>query len=81
MNGDGPHDVWLTVFERVRSDQASTMDALAALGHLKEYVRDREARLVTRARQESRTWVDIADALRRDIGLMELLHGRRRHEP
>lgn len=60
--------------------KTSTMDALVALGRVKDYVREREVYLVTRARQESHAWTDIAEALHRDLSLMELLHGRPRHE-
>lgn len=74
-------DPLLDVVHRVRSEQVATMDALAALGRLKDFVRDRETRLVMRAREESHAWAEIADALHRDLALMELLHGRRRHEP
>jgi len=52
------------------------MAGLEAVGLLKDWLRDREVQLVVRAREETHTWADIAEALHRDLSLMELLHGR-----
>jgi hypothetical protein len=68
-------------FARVLGDGLNTMDGLQAVGLLKDWLRDREVELVSRAREETHTWADIAEALHRDLSLMELLHGRGRHEP
>jgi hypothetical protein len=68
-------------FARVIGDGLNTMAALESIGLLKDWLRDREVVLVTRAREETHTWADIAEALHRDLSLMELLHRRGRHEP
>lgn len=69
-----------SVLDAIDHPELATMQALQALGELKVYLREREADLVIRARQESRSWVDIAAALRRSPDLMDLLYGRRAHE-
>lgn len=60
----------------VAATDLSTMAALTALGDLKVWVREREVDLVTMAREETHTWVDIAHALQRDLSTMDLLYRR-----
>ena len=69
-----------SVLDAIDHPEMATMQALQALGELKVYLREREADLVTRARQESKTWEAIAHALRRSPDLMDILYGRRPDE-
>lgn len=59
-------------------DQNPTMHSLHACGRLKEAMQEREAYLVSRAREEGVSWNDIALALRRDRPVIDIIYGKPR---
>jgi hypothetical protein len=66
------------LLERVRDEQATTIDALGALAELFRFLHAVEAHLTVRARQEGYRWSAIDEVMGRPDDIRQLLSTWRR---